>query len=199
MRELFRKFICVMREPLRLLSWFCLFFPGQIGQLFRILWASIALRSFGRGARLGRGCSLRGTQNILIGDNVTFDEICFIDAIGGNVEIGTNTKFNRNVNLNASVAGSIIIGNDCLIGPNVVMRTAGHVFSDTNTPIQLQGHEAADIKIGNDVWLGANAVILPGVVIGDQCVVGAGSVVTKSFENCQIIAGVPAKAIGNRV
>lgn len=198
MKKPLKTVINAVKEPLRFVSWFCLFFPGKIGQLLRVFWALVALPAFGRGSRLGRGSCMRGTSNISLGKHVCFDEICFVDAIGGVVKIGDNTKFNRNVNLNASVSGQITIGNDCLIGPNVVMRTAGHVFSDASSPINSQGHEAGDIKIGNDVWVGANAVILPGVDIGDGCVVGAGAVVTRSFERCQIIAGVPAKVIGAR-
>ena len=141
---------------------------------------------------------MRGPKSISIGEFVSFDVFCFLDAIGGSIEIGASTKFNRNVNLNASVSGRIIIGRDCLVGPNVVMRTAGHVFSDVKSPINSQGHVAHDIRIGNDVWLGTNAVILPGVEIGDGCVVGAGAVVTKSFDPGLILAGVPARVIGNR-
>ena len=191
-------FIALIWELAEFMSWFCFCFPGQIGQLLRVLWAVIALESFGRGARLGRGCSVRGPKSISIGEFVSFDIFCFLDAIGGSIEIGASTKFNRNVNLNASVSGRIIIGRDCLVGPNVVMRTAGHVFSDAKSPINSQGHVAHDIRIGDDVWLGTNAVILPGVEIGDGCVVGAGAVVTKSFDPGLILAGVPARVIGNR-
>ena len=198
MKRLSKFFISLLGEPYRILSWFCLFFPGQLGQLLRIFWASLTFQYFGKGSRLGWGCSVRGTQDIYIAEQVSFDEICFIDAIGGHVKIGTNTKFNRNVNLNASVSGRIIIGRDCLVGPNVVMRTAGHVFSDAKSTINAQGHKADNITIGNDVWIGANAIILPGVNIGDGCIVGAGAVVTKSFERGVIIGGVPASVIGKR-
>jgi maltose O-acetyltransferase len=61
-----------------------------------------------------------------------------------------------------------------------------------------QGHENGCITIGNNVWIGTGAIILPNVNIGDGVIVGAGSVVTKSFSANQVIGGVPAKSIKER-
>ena len=88
-------------------------------------------------------------------------------------------------------SAKIIIGKDCYIAPNVGIITANHDFSD------LSKHsEGKNVVIGNKCWIGMNAVILPGVTLGDQTVVGAGSVVTHYFrEGHCIIAGNPAKVI----
>ena len=87
--------------------------------------------------------------------------------------------------------GKITIGHNTWIAPNVGIITTNHSLSDVNK------HEIPeDVYIGNKCWLGMNVMILPGVRLGDNTIVGAGSVVTKSFEqgNC-VIAGNPAKVI----
>ncbi|MBN1431653.1 MAG: acyltransferase [Methanomicrobiaceae archaeon] len=100
--------------------------------------------------------------------------------------------------LNADCGGSIIIGNNVLIGPNVVVRSADHNFSSADTLIQKQGHTGGRITIEDDVWIGANAVILKGVTIKTGAVVGAGAVVTKDVDEYVIAGGVPAKKISSR-
>ncbi|MFJ7974815.1 acyltransferase [Peribacillus sp. NPDC096379] len=87
--------------------------------------------------------------------------------------------------------GKIVIGEGTYIAPNVGLITENHNIYD------LDSHdEPKDITISNNCWIGMNAVILPGVTLGDSTIVGAGAVVTKSFEegHC-VIGGVPAKKI----
>ena len=87
--------------------------------------------------------------------------------------------------------GRIEIGKGTYIGPNVGLITANHDYADLDRHLQPE-----DIVLGCKCWIGMNSVILPGVTLGDNTVVGAGSVVTKSFVfgNC-VIAGNPAKVI----
>lgn len=87
--------------------------------------------------------------------------------------------------------GKIVIGKGSYIAPNVGIITANH------DPHNLDGHlEAQNVVLGERCWIGMNAVILPGVVLGAETIVGAGSVVTKSFPGGQcVIAGNPAKVI----
>lgn len=87
--------------------------------------------------------------------------------------------------------GRIIIGKGTYIAPNVGLITSNHTIGD------IDNHDdPKNIILGKKCWIGMNSMILPGVVLGDNTVVGAGSVVTKSFEegNC-VIAGNPAKII----
>lgn len=85
----------------------------------------------------------------------------------------------------------IIVGKGSYIAPNVGLITANHDVTN------LENHsQGKDITIGEGCWIGMNAVILPGVELGNNTVVAAGAVVTKSFENQNIIiGGVPAKII----
>jgi len=88
-------------------------------------------------------------------------------------------------------AGHISIGEGSYIAPNVGIITSNHDIND------LDKHcEGKNVIIGKKCWIGMNSVILPGVILGDNTIVGAGSVVTKSFlEGKVIIAGNPAKII----
>lgn len=87
--------------------------------------------------------------------------------------------------------GKIVIGKGTYIAPNVGIITANHNITNLDTH-----EEPRDVIIGESCWIGMNTVILPGVVLGNKTIVGAGSVVTKSFENGNcVIAGNPAKII----
>ncbi|PSW22068.1 sugar O-acetyltransferase [Photobacterium sanctipauli] len=87
----------------------------------------------------------------------------------------------------------ITIGDNCLLAPGVVIATAGHPLDPVE---RASGDEFAyAITIGNDVWLGANVTVCPGVTIGDNVVIGAGSVVTKDLPANTVCVGSPAKPI----
>ena len=87
----------------------------------------------------------------------------------------------------------VVIGKNVLLAPHVCISAATHPVDPDQ---RRQGLEySAPITIGDNVWVGANATICPGVTLGDNVVVGAGAVVTKSFPDNVVIAGVPAKVI----
>ena len=88
------------------------------------------------------------------------------------------------------------IGKNVLFAPNVYVSDHSHGFEDVERPINDQGiNKIAGVEIGENSWIGINACILPGCNIGRNCVVGANSVVTRSFPDYCVIAGVPAKII----
>lgn len=113
--------------------------------------------------------------------------------IGKNVVIRPETQLHGE---SATLDVSIIIEDNVLIGSGVHFYVENHNFSNPKIPIYDQGHlQAKKIIIKSGAWIGANSIILPGVEVGSNSVVGAGSVVTKSFPNNVIVAGNPAKLI----
>lgn len=108
-----------------------------------------------------------------------------------NLHVGKNVFFNFNVCLVDDA--DIFLGDDCLIGPGCHLITAQHPVSPGLRKKQLQFNKP--IHIGNNVWLGAGAIILPGVTIGDNSIVAAGSVVTRDVEANVIVAGSPARVL----
>lgn len=148
---------------------------------------------------VGRSLIYRKGSSVFFGENVGLGDRNSVTAVGGAIVFGNNFKSNEQVIFNADIGGTLKFGDDCLVGPGCIFRTANHIFTNTLTPIRTQGHKYEDIIIGNDVWIGARAVILPGVSLGDGCVIGAGAVVTQSYDAYSILAGVPARVIGSRV
>ena len=132
--------------------------------------------------------------------------ICASAGKGLNIERGAT--FSSHVTIgNASgigvkceLHGVVHIGDHVMMGPGCIFYSYNHRFSRTDIPMDQQGftdHEP--IVVGNDVWLGRNVIVLPGVEIGDGCVIGAGAVVTKSIPPYSIAGGVPAKVIKSRI
>ena len=110
---------------------------------------------------------------------------------GINTSIGA--RFYANFNLVLIDDGPITIGDDVLIGPNVTLATAQHPICPE---LRAQGTQYnKPITIGNRVWLASGIIVLPGVTIGDDCVIGAGSVVTKSIPPRSVAVGNPCKVI----
>jgi len=112
------------------------------------------------------------------------------------IELGDRVYVGRNCYLGA--LEPLRIGDDTLIGAYSYIITANHASANPAIPVRQQGYTTQPVTIGRDVWIGAHVVILPGVTIGDQAIVGAGAVVTKSIPAGEIWAGVPAIFIGRR-
>lgn len=124
------------------------------------------------------------------GDLFTIEQPFMCDY-GYNIEIGEN--FYANHNLVILDANKVTFGDNVFIAPNCSFYTAGHPL-DAKT--RNKGLEyAKPIKVGNDVWIGGNVVVLPGVTIGDNVVIGAGSIVTKDIPPNSVAVGNPCKVI----
>ena len=110
---------------------------------------------------------------------------------GTHIEVGKN--FFANYNCTILDVARVKIGDNCQMAPNVAIYTAGHpVHPDTRNTMYEYGIE---VTIGDNVWIGGNTVICPGVHIGSNVVIGAGSVVTKDIPDWCIAAGNPCKVI----
>jgi acetyltransferase-like isoleucine patch superfamily enzyme len=94
--------------------------------------------------------------------------------------------------------GGILIHDNVMVGPNVVIVSSTHDFQQTETPMNKKDHILAPVEICDDVWIGANAVIMGGIKINRGAVIGAGAVVTHDVPEYKIVGGVPAKVIGER-
>ena len=110
---------------------------------------------------------------------------------GKNIEVGKN--FYANYNCTILDVAKVMIGDNCMLAPNVAIYTAGHpVHPLTRNTLYEYGIE---ITIGDNVWIGGNTVICPGAHIGSNTVIGAGSVVTRDIPDYSIAAGNPCRVI----
>jgi len=136
---------------------------------------------------------IRAVFSDLIGKKVDESFILippFYSTGGTDIRIGRNVFINQNCTM-YDLAG-LDIGDDVMIGPNVSIITSGHPISPS------QRHTAViakPIRIERNVWIGAGATIIGGVTIGENSVVGAGSVVTRDVPSNTLVGGNPAKVI----
>lgn len=125
-----------------------------------------------------------------------YADACSKIRIGRNIVIRSGTFLYADPSLNG---GTITIEDDVLIGPGVHIYTNNHCFQNPYVPIIDQGYPAAtldnSITIKKGSWIGAGVILLPGVVIGENSVIGAGAVVTKSVASRTLSAGNPAREI----
>ncbi len=130
-----------------------------------------------------------------------------IDDCGKEVNIERYATFSRHISLGdysgigykCHIPAGVKIGSHVMMGPEVVFYTSNHKFDRTDIPIDAQGFgENKPPIIGSDVWIGRRVIILPGVEIGDGCVIGAGAVVSKSIPPYSVAVGNPARVVKSR-
>lgn len=128
------------------------------------------------------------------GKNVNVEHGVFFGS-GKEISIGNNSG----IGINARISGPLEIGDNVMMGPDVMIYTSNHNFSDINIPMIQQGSsEKEKVVIEDDVWIGARAIILKGVHIKKGAIIGAGAVVTKNVGEYEIVGGNPAKLIRKR-
>lgn len=127
--------------------------------------------------RIHATASIRNAQNVYVGKNSHINHLCCVWA-------GENSQ--------------IILGDNLLMGPGVCLFSGNHSMIK-DQPMTFQERKEASIVIGDDVWLGAHSIITAGTHIANGVIVAAGAVVTRSItQEDVIVAGVPAKIIGER-
>ena len=142
------------------------------------------LGAIGKTSELRPYCIIDGTKNVFIGENVIIPE---------GVRLVTEAS-----DLNAK----IIVEDGVLFAPNVSVYSTTHTFLDCNIPIKQQPIKNLTTIIKSGAWIGANCVIMPGVTIGINSVVGANSFVNKNVPDYCVYAGCPAtfiKKINDRI
>ena len=174
--------------------------PGTAARFVRLLLSSIDPRAFihmFRMANYYNNSHVKPRRKVAFGNSPAISpDVIFANAeritIGDNVKIGSRTHLWAGPS-----TGRIIIGNDVLIGPDVMITAASYRFND-GSPVTSQLMDEGDVVIGNDVWLGTKVVIMPGVTVGDGAVIGASAVVTKDVPKFAIAVGIPARITGQR-
>ena len=126
-----------------------------------------------------------------LGDYSVIESFACINNAVGDVMIGNHTR----IGLHNTIIGPVEIGSHVNLAQGITVTALNHNFDDSEKRIDEQGVSTNPVTIEDDVWIGANAVILPGVTVGNHCVVAAGAVVTKDVPPHSLVAGVPAKVI----
>lgn len=127
---------------------------------------------YGNRASFGSGFTFRKGFNLIV-------------AKEGKVEIGANCFFNNGCSINC--LNHIEIGEGSIFGEGVRIYDHNHRFADFSKPIKEQGYSQGSVKIGKHCWIGSNVVLLKGADIGDNCVIGAGCVVSDKVESGNLI------------
>lgn len=128
-----------------------------------------------------------------VGENINIEHGAFF-ASGRDIEIGDNSG----LGLNCRVTGPLTIGNDVMMGPDVMVFTQNHETSRLDIPMRLQTAPKRAVVIEDDVWIAARVIILPGITIHKGAIIGAGAIVTKDVPEYAVVGGNPARIIKYR-
>lgn len=134
----------------------------------------------------------RGDRCLIPGNDNAYLEPPFRCDYGSNIKVGKN--FYTNFNCVILDVNTVTIGDNVLFAPNVQIYTAGHPL-DVKGRVEDAIEFGYPITIGDNVWLGGGVIVCPGVNIGENTVIGAGSVVTKDIPANVVAAGNPCRVI----
>ena len=126
-----------------------------------------------------------------VGENCYIESPYFANWGGHHVHLGSYVYANAGLKLVDDT--HIYIGDYTMLGPNVVIATAGHPIDPELRQRGLQYN--MPVRIGNNCWLGAGVIVMPGVTIGDNSVIGAGSIVTKNIPANVVAVGNPCRVL----
>ena len=130
-------------------------------------------------------------RRFFLGQKSVIESYSCINNAVGDVVIGDHTR----IGLHNTIIGPVTIGSHVNLAQGITVTALNHNFEAPERRIDEQGVSTQQVTIGDDIWIGANAVVLPGVTVGNHCVIAAGAVVTKDVPPHSLVAGVPAKII----
>jgi len=142
-----------------------------------------------------------GKKRIFLGNNVVINEFSRIEAISkwnslnynSKIIVGDNTSFSQFLHI--TTASSINIGSNCCFASRCMITTIDHLYDEINVKVTSQNITTNDVIIGNYCYFGMDVKIFPGVVIGDNVIVGANSIVLHDLPSYTVCVGIPAKPI----
>lgn len=149
---------------------------GTISMFSRYLLLSSLAEHVGKNVSIFPGVYFEHIERLRIGDNVSIHQMCYIDAEGG-----------------------VDIGSDVSIAHRCTILSSNHSYQDKRIPIKYQKMNLNKTVLKNNIWIGCGCTILAGVEIGDGCVIGANSTVTRSIPENSVAVGSPAKRIKSRI
>jgi acetyltransferase-like isoleucine patch superfamily enzyme len=152
-------------------------------------------RSFARWPIHGNVLELLLEGRLELGEHVLFEPGVWLTAMApGRIRIGGGSFLNLNVQVAA--VELVEIGEHCMFANGCFVSDGNHRYDDPSRPVPWQGFTSkGPTRIGSNVWCGANVVITSGVTVGERCVIGANSVVTRDVPAFSIAAGAPAKVL----
>jgi acetyltransferase-like isoleucine patch superfamily enzyme len=194
--------------------------PGALGLVLRALLYPWLLGACGRNVSFGARVTLRHPRKIRLGDHVVVDDGCVLDAkgtandgirIGSRVFLGRHTILSCkdgdivledgvNISFHCAVfsASTVRLGAETLLAAYCYVVGGGHDFDRTDVPVIRQGRPSKGIDVGRGAWLGAGSLILDGVSIGHDAIVGAHAVVTQDLPPFAVATGAPARVVRDR-
>ncbi|MCZ4223006.1 acyltransferase [Pedobacter rhodius] len=161
------------------------------------LWVRLFLNPFKH--KKGAGSIIRSRTRLdvfpfnqfVLGKKSVIEDFATVNNGVGDVIIGDGTI----IGIGNVVIGPVNIGNNVMLAQNIVISGLNHNYKDVTVPPAHQNVNCKEITISDDVWIGSNSVITAGVTLGKHCIIGAGSVVTKSVPEYSVAVGNPAKVI----
>jgi acetyltransferase-like isoleucine patch superfamily enzyme len=161
----------------------------------RIHWELMRREAFARWPLHGNVLEALAQGRLEIGPQTLFEPHVWLTAPGdARIRIGGGSFLN--IGVMVAAAELVEIGEHCMFANGCFVTDASHRFDDPDTPVPWQGFTSkGPTRIGANVWCGANVVVTSGVQIGDRCVVGANSVVTRDLPPRSIAAGAPARVL----
>lgn len=149
---------------------------GKLAMFRRYVLLKTLAKSVGDNVSIFPGVFFENIENLILGNNVSIHQMCYLDAEGG-----------------------IEIGDDVSIAHRSTILSSNHSYKDVLVPIKYQDMILKKTVLHNNIWIGCGCVILAGVNIQSGCVIGAASTVTCNIEKDSVVVGSPARIIKKRM